>query len=214
MGFRDSRGRVSMMPMMVSAGPTMTLSLSSALWSVSRESLSVLWAAHNCSFTRLTLRGSGGTVTMLCFGIGGATDWGTSKSHMVTFSLLQWWVVVADASRLHMLDVAIALELRPEECGGFSIRLTTELLTFTSILGDDLRGGSGGAISSTWLLCRSVRSAERALFNTLLKGGHAAFGEPDVGALIRFDGTAAELPIVVADDELGRGVVRQLDVDA
>lgn len=74
----------------------------------------------------------------LCLGIGGATVFGTSKSHDVMFSELRDIndIIFELIDKLTRLDADVTL------CG-FSKRFT-ELSTH----GDDLRGGSGGAAGS------------------------------------------------------------------
>lgn len=83
---------------------------------------------------------SGGAAA--CLGIGGAIVFGTSKSHDVMFSELR----DIDVDILTLVDKFTRLEAAVTllvVCG-FSNRFT-ELST---TLGDDLRGGSGGAAGS------------------------------------------------------------------
>lgn len=123
-GLRASRGRVSINPVIVSAGPTITLSMSSSV---------VLNTCRSLATVCTTGLGT------LCFGIGGAIELGTSNSQNVIFSELRLSDddMVELVDKLTRLDADVTLLM---ECG-LSIRFT-ELST----LGDDFRGGKGGAI--------------------------------------------------------------------
>lgn len=117
-GLRASSGRVSIMPVIVSASPTIIIAGSSMLVRLVR-SLSASFAS----------------VGVLCLGTGGALPLGTSNSQVVTFSEL---LDVADdkfVDRLTRLVVTVTLAV------GFSERFTE----LSATLGDVLRGGNGGA---------------------------------------------------------------------
>lgn len=149
MGFLASGGRVSMIPVIVSAGPTMTLSqVSFGSIKFSRLNSSSVWSILHDVFNET-----------LCLGTGGATVLGTSKSQVVMFSVLceKTAIEFVVKDRFIRLDA----ELTCACVFGFSIRLI-ELSTF----GDDFRGGSGGASGSCFFT--SLMSADCALLSALL----------------------------------------------
>lgn len=130
-GLRASNGRVSIIPVIVSAGPTITFSHVSLV---------------DEKFTRFKLSSmfsmTSAVLTTLCFGIGGAFDFGTSNSQVVIFSEL----FDSDVDRFVFVDRLTKLEAPvTDDVCGFNIRFTTE---FSTTLGDDFRGGSGGAAES------------------------------------------------------------------
>lgn len=131
-GLRFSIGRVSMMPLIVSAGPTITLSHDS-WWSTFSNKLQCLKLSSISSLNAF--------ITTLCLGTGGAaTGGGTSNSQLVIFSEL--FESSADGFALFVkftkLDAPVTLAV----CG-LSKRFTAEL---SATLGEALRGGSGGAV--------------------------------------------------------------------
>lgn len=135
-GLRASNGRVSIIPVIVSAGPTMTFShVSVALEKFMRFKLSSM---PSIAFAVLTT---------LCFGIGGAFDFGiqsaliTSNSHVLTFSEL----FDSDADKFELVDKFTRLDAPVTDVCGFNIRFTTE---FSTTLGEDFLGGNGGAAES------------------------------------------------------------------
>lgn len=157
MGLRASNGRVSIIPEIVSAGPTITLSQSSSR----AEKDTCLSSSSMVSISSDGLPIEGVASGTLCLGIGGATVFGTSNSQHVIFSELrdnEADILVLD-DKLTRLEAAVTLLV----CG-FSNRFT-ELST----LGDDFRGGNGGAAGS-WPPSISFISADSALFSTLFKG--------------------------------------------
>lgn len=83
---RNSSGRVSMRPLIVSAGPTITK------WSSSCSAAAATVGGGTAgAFTGSNggLAAAAATATVLCLGMGGASACGTSKSHVVTFSELR-----------------------------------------------------------------------------------------------------------------------------
>lgn len=135
-GLRVSSGRVStpyvMTPLIVSAGPTITLSHGSSMFVI------------RMCFKLSSI--SSFALTILCFGTGGAFVFGTSNSHVVIFSELfdinPVRFVVFD--RLARLDAPVTfVAFETFGCCGLSKRFTIEL---SATFGDDFRGGNGGAV--------------------------------------------------------------------
>lgn len=123
-GLRVSSGRVSMIPLIVSAGPTITLSHVSSTF------------VKLICFKQSSI--SSVAFIILCFGTGGAFVFGTSNSHVVIFSEL----FDSNADKFVLFDKFIRLDAPVTHVCGFSIRLTAEL---SATFGDDFRGGNGGA---------------------------------------------------------------------
>lgn len=123
-GFRASNGRVSIIPVIVSASPTIIVAGSSIFVKLIRfKSFSIL-----LSFD---------VVDVLCFGTGGAFDLGTSNSHDVIFSEL----FDNDVDKFVFDDKFTKLDAPDTHVCGLSIRFTELSATF----GDVFRGGNGGA---------------------------------------------------------------------
>lgn len=126
MGLRVSNGRVSIIPLIVSAGPTITLSHDS-------------WSKLQCRIPS-SISSLSAFITTLCLGTGGAVVFGTSNSQLVIFSEL--FDSSADKFALFVkftrLDAPVTLAV----CG-FSIRFTAEQ---SATFGDAFRGGNGGAV--------------------------------------------------------------------
>lgn len=185
---RNSSGRVSIMPLIVSAGPT-TISPSSAECTADAEEIVSAPASVGGPGAGV-LAGNGGltqalaaetllvfvcfdcwgaaddaTTFVLCLGIGGASPRGTSKSQVVTFSelravelgiedvmtiMLRIPQVDADddetaLAKLCILDAIDRLVLL---CCCCCLNCWLLLGVLLLLLAVDLRGGSGGAISS------------------------------------------------------------------
>lgn len=145
MGLRVSIGRISMrqsmMPLIVSAGPTMTLSHGPSIFVK-------LIRFKPSSMSSLLL-------ATLCFGTGGAFALGTSNSHAVKLSE----------------DDAVAFELFDEVTRlfalcicGFNNRFIAEL---SATFGDALRGGSGGAAEVWFAFVTSLAIVVCTLLNAL-----------------------------------------------
>lgn len=141
-GLRVSNGRVSIIPLIVSAGPTITLSHGSSMFVKL-----ILFSFKLSSISSFVL-------TILCFGTGGAFVFGTSNSHVVIFSEL--FDISPDKlvlfERFTRLDAPVTFEC------GFSIRFTIEL---SATFGDDFRGGNGGAVK-LWLELSPIMGADAA----------------------------------------------------
>lgn len=148
-GLRVSSGRVSMIPLIVSAGPTITLS------HVSSQTFDKFICFKLSSM-------SSAAFTTLCFGTGGAFVFGTSNSHVVIFSEL----FDSNADKFVLFDKFTRLDAPVTQFCGFSIRFTAEL---SATLGDDLRGGNGGAVRLWFPLVTSLKAALCTLLIGLFK---------------------------------------------
>lgn len=137
MGLRVSIGRVSMIPLIVSAGPTITLSPSMPV-------KLIFFNPSSMSSAILAI------LATLCFGTGGAFAFGTSSSHVVMFSVL----FDSNADKFELFDRFTRLDAPVTFwiCG-FSCRFTTEL---SATFGDALRGGNGGAVNVWFAFVVSV----------------------------------------------------------
>lgn len=136
MGLRMSNGLVSrwpliIRPLIVSAGPTITLSHES--WSILSNKLHCLRPSPMSSLVDAFI------TTTLCLGTGGAAVFGTSNSLVIFSELFESsadrFVLFVKFTRL---DAPVTLAV----CG-FSIRFTAEL---SATFGEAFRGGSGGAV--------------------------------------------------------------------